>query len=196
MMKDDEFDEKLKYLTSVVKTYPDFPKKGVLFYDIFSILSDPKASEVMFELSIEVISKRLKLSGVKVDLIVGLETRGFLIGSVIALKLGLGFIPIRKHTEKGSKLPGEIFTVKYETEYSKDQFDLPSNYFKKGCNVLIVDDLVATGGSLKAAEDLLTQAGCNVVGVFCPFELVMLKGKEKLQKVKSEDFLSLIKYND
>ena len=195
-MKQSDFDEKLKYLTSIVKTYPDFPKKGVLFYDIFSILSDHKASEVMYELSCEIISNRFKTSGVKFDLIVGLETRGFLIGSVLALKLGVGFIPIRKHTEKGSKLPGEIFTVKYETEYSKDQFDLPSNYFKKGCNVLIVDDLVATGGSLRADEDLLSKAGCNVVGVFCPFELVMLKGKEKLQKVKSDDFLSLIKYDN
>lgn len=195
-MKQSDFDEKLKYLTSVVKTYPDFPKKGVLFYDIFSILSDHKASEVMYELSCEIITNRFKTSGVKFDLIVGLETRGFLIGSVLALKLGVGFIPIRKHTDKGSKLPGEIFTVKYETEYSKDQFDLPSNYFQKGCNVLIVDDLVATGGSLRAAEDLLSQAGCNVVGVFCPFELVMLKGKEKLQKVKSDDFLSLIKYDN
>lgn len=195
-MKQIDFDEKLKYLTSVVKTYPDFPKKGVLFYDIFSILSDHKASEVMYELSCEIIINRFKTSGVKFDLIVGLETRGFIIGSVLASKLGVGFIPIRKHTDKGSKLPGEIFTVKYETEYSKDQFDLPSNYFQKGCNVLIVDDLVATGGSLKAAEDLLSQAGCNVVGVFCPFELVMLKGKEKLQKVKSDDFLSLIKYDN
>lgn len=187
--------ENLELIVKSVKTYPDFPKPGILFYDIFSLLSDSKLFKILLDLSEKCIKKFLKENNLSIDLVAGLESRGFLLAT-LADRLGSGFIPIRKKTEKGSKLPGETINIKYGTEYSKDAFELQLNYIKKGAKVFLVDDLLATGGSAQAAETLVTNAGGTVVGLFCPFEICFLKGRNNLKTIKPEAVLSIIELKD
>lgn len=183
----------LELLVSKIKTYDDFPKPGIKFFDIFSILGNSEMSKLLWKHTMRIINDYLTETGTKIDYVVGLESRGFLIGTVIAERLSAGFVPIRKHTKSGSKLPGDVVNVVYTTEYSSDSFDLQLNYLEKGKNVMLVDDLVATGGSLRASQELIEKAGCKVVTVFCAFELSELNGRKKVNDLKENSFLSLIK---
>ena len=182
--------EDIQLLKEKVLKYQDFPKPGIVFYDIFSILANPLLSEVMYRNSVIVIEEYLKKSNKEFNVFIGLESRGFLLGAVLAEKFKVGFVPIRKKSQKNTKLPGKLLTVNYTTEYSEDSFDLQEISINKDSKVILVDDLVATGGSLQATEKLVNLAGGQVVGTFCIFEITDLKGKEKLKDPSS--FVSLI----
>lgn len=164
--------EKLK---AMIESHPDFPKKGILFRDMFPILRDPTAYEELVELLVHRI--RSSISDSKVDVVLGLDARGFLVAPSVALKLNAGFVPVRK----GGKLPGPTEQVSFDLEYGKDVFEIQKSALRGGQNVMIVDDLIATGGSMSAACQLARKMGCNVLGCLTVIELLELDGKSKLQ---------------
>jgi adenine phosphoribosyltransferase len=164
--------EKLKLM---VENYQDFPKKGILFRDMLPILRDPRTFQELIELLVHVV--RSKLPHSNIDIVVGLDARGFLLAPLVALKLNAGFVPVRKQ----GKLPGPTERVEYSLEYGQDIFEVQKTAFSKGQNVIIVDDLIATGGTMNAACQLLQQLDCNVLGCLVALELVELKGKDKLR---------------
>ncbi|XP_053987063.1 adenine phosphoribosyltransferase [Hylaeus anthracinus] len=162
--------EKIQLLRNAIKAYPDFPTPGVVFRDIFSVFSNMIALRAMKDLIVE------HVLFLEVDLIVGLDSRGFLFGPMISMELGKPFLPIRK---KG-KLPGNVVEKSFTLEYGKATFEIQSDNIKKGTRVLIVDDLLATGGSMAAALELLQTLGCEVVECLVIIEITGLKGREKL----------------
>ncbi|KAJ1887053.1 adenine phosphoribosyltransferase [Kickxella alabastrina] len=162
--------EKVKEL---VREYPDFPSEGILFRDIFPIFHHPEAVECLINHFVELIKALNK----QVDVIVGLDARGFLFGPLIAIKLGVSFVPVRKR----GKLPGQLVSVTYMKEYGPDVFEMQADGIKAGQNVVIVDDLLATGGSCKAAEDLVAQMKGNVILNTFVISLVGLEGDKKLK---------------
>jgi adenine phosphoribosyltransferase len=140
-----------------IPRYTDFPKKGILFSDIVSMFSDGLISSFL----IDIIRNEIKTE-FPYDYIVGLESRGFIIGSMIARDLGCGFIAIRKE----GKLPGETYKVSYEKEYGKDVFEIQKNVIKENARILVVDDILATGGTLMAAKELLSNFKLHCVDYF------------------------------
>eukprot|EP00118_Oscarella_pearsei_P025356 m.308040 g.308040 ORF g.308040 m.308040 type:complete len:184 (+) comp43301_c0_seq1:64-615(+) len=162
----------LDSVQSLITAYSDFPKAGIKFRDIFPIFQDASVFQSLIDLMVEELRKLC--SGKKIDAVLGLEARGFLFAPIIALKMGVAFVPVRK---KG-KLPGDVKTFIYEKEYGKDQFEIQSGSLKKGQNVIVVDDLVATGGSLAAVCSLVKQADCNVLQCMVLIELSDLNGKK------------------
>uniref|UniRef100_A0A146KMQ9 Adenine phosphoribosyltransferase n=1 Tax=Lygus hesperus TaxID=30085 RepID=A0A146KMQ9_LYGHE len=176
-------ERKLELVKSHINSYPDFPKEGILFRDIFSVFHHHKASVVLQEL----ITDHVKSVDKPVDAVVGLESRGFLFGPQIAITLGVPFVPIRK---KG-KLPGELVRMEYSLEYGKDVIELQKQSLSGKSSVLIVDDLLATGGTMKAACDLISSCGVDVAECFVIMELSGLGGKSKI----TAPFHSLICYD-
>ena len=159
------------------KFYDDFPKKGVKFMDLFSITSNPAFFRQLNEDSAAIIRRELGLEGSAFTHIVGLESRGFIQGPTLAQIFNVPFLPIRK---KG-KLPGECYKEEYGTEYSKDVCEIQKDALPQGAKVLIVDDLLATGGTLLAAENLCKKIpGVEVIGSFCLFEISFFKGRDRL----------------
>ena len=169
-------------LRKCIAEIPDFPKKGVLFRDVTTLLQDPKA----FKLAIEELKK--KCLEKHVNVIVGIESRGFIFGSIIAHELGVGFVPIRK---KG-KLPRDVVSAEYGLEYGKDCIEMHKDAIVKGQNVMIIDDLLATGGTSEAAVKLIESVGGKVVGLGFLIELRSLKGRDKL---KGYNVFSLVQYD-
>ncbi|KAG7164342.1 adenine phosphoribosyltransferase-like [Homarus americanus] len=167
-------DKRVECITKKIASYPDFPKPGIVFKDIFSVLADPP----VFKDLMVIFEERIRAICPDVEIIVGLESRGFLLGTPLALALGVPFVPVRK---KG-KLPGELKQVSYKLEYGTDVFEAQANSVKPGQKVVIVDDLLATGGTMKAACDLVTSLGGAVAVCFVCIELVDLKGREQLTK--------------
>ncbi len=163
--------EKIK---KAIRTIPHFPKKGIMFRDITTLLKDADA----FKETIDALVERYRNQSL--DLVAGIESRGFIIAGAIAYLLGKGFIPIRKP----GKLPAETFRVEYELEYGKDAVEMHKDSVFKGARVLVVDDLLATGGTMKAACDLVETAGGTVVECAFIVDLPDLKGREKLQKYR------------
>ena len=168
-------------LKSKIRTIPDFPKKGIMFKDITPLLRDAAA----FKQAVNQIKEYFKNK--KIDVIASAESRGFIIGAALANELNAGFVPLRKP----GKLPHKTLRQEFITEYSTDAFEIHADAVLKGENVLLVDDLLATGGTARAAIDLIEKLGGNVVGIAFLIELTFLNGKEKL---KGYDILSLIKY--
>uniref|UniRef100_A0A0P4VTL8 Adenine phosphoribosyltransferase n=1 Tax=Scylla olivacea TaxID=85551 RepID=A0A0P4VTL8_SCYOL len=166
-------DTRIKKIADTVSTYPDFPKPGIIFRDIFPVLADP----AVFTDLINVMVERVQASHPTPDVVVGLESRGFLFGTPLALALKVPFVPVRK---KG-KLPGEVKQVSFSLEYGTDIFEAQAGRIKAGQNVLIVDDLLATGGSMKAACELVTSMGGEVTLCLVCIELVDLKGRNKVE---------------
>jgi len=164
----------LEELKRNIKSYPDFPQPGIIFRDIFSLLGNPKVAKILRLLLTEYVKKHF--SGAQI--IVGLESRGFLFGSTLALDLELPFVPIRK---KG-KLPGELVSISYGLEYGTDTFEIQKDSIQAQQKVLIVDDLLATGGSLDAAVKLIEKVGGQVIGSLVVMELVDLKGRDKISQ--------------
>jgi adenine phosphoribosyltransferase len=173
------FDE--SSMKSRIRSIPNYPKKGIMFYDITTLLKDADA----FAKCIDHIAQIL--DGRKIDYIVGIDARGFIIGAALAYKLKKGFIPIRK---KG-KLPHKTVSKSYDLEYGTDTIEMHIDAVEKGDNVVVVDDLLATGGTAKAAAELVTGAGANIISLIFLVELKDLKGREKLQDY---NIISLIKY--
>ncbi len=159
-------------LKDYIRSIQDYPKEGILFRDITTLLKDKEA----FKLAIDKMAEQVKDK--KVDLIVGAESRGFLIGSALAYKMNCGFIPVRK---KG-KLPYKTISEEYALEYGTDTLYMHEDAIKKGDNVLVVDDLIATGGTALAMIKMVEKLGGNVVGSSFLIELEELNGRKEIEK--------------
>jgi adenine phosphoribosyltransferase len=167
-------------LKTYIRDIPDFPKKGIIFKDITTLLKEGPA----FKEAVDRIVSEYKNK--KVDAVLSVESRGFLFGAAVAYNLGVGVVPVRK---KG-KLPHKTCSATYQLEYGTDTLEMHEDAFKKGAKVLIVDDLLATGGTTAAVIELVKKLGGEVIGIAFVIELVPLKGREKL---KGYPILSLIK---
>ncbi|KAM6916445.1 adenine phosphoribosyltransferase [Xenentodon cancila] len=165
-------ESKLQLLRRHVRAYPDFPKKGVLFRDICPILKEPAALTAVIDLFEEHVRKNHS----QVDLILGLDARGFLFGPLLAQRLGVGFILVRK---KG-KLPGATVSVAYDLEYGKAEVEIQEDAVSEGQKVLIIDDLLATGGTMHAACELMRMRAAEVLGCLVLIELKDLNGAATL----------------
>lgn len=168
-------------LKELVRDVPDFPKKGIVFKDITPLFRNPSSLKEI----VDTIADRY--AGKAIDVVVGAEARGFLIGPSIAMKLNAGFVPIRKP----GKLPCETATMTYELEYGTDTLAIHKDAISNNDSVLMVDDLLATGGTMAASCDLVESLGGKIVGCAFIIELDFLHGKEKLEKF---DVFSLIHY--
>ena len=164
-----------------IRNIPDFPKPGILFRDISTLLSDGEA----FKSAVDLLA--VKFKDEKIDFIVGVEARGFILGGAVAYKLGAGFVPVRK---KG-KLPWKTKSVTYSLEYGTDTLEIHEDAIPAGSRVLIIDDLLATGGTVKAVTDLVKQLGGKIIGIGFVIELFDFKGKEKFKEYPVH---SLIKF--
>jgi adenine phosphoribosyltransferase len=168
-------------LKSYIRTVPDFPKKGIMFRDVTTLMQN----RIALSQSIDDLYSLIKHK--KIDIVCGIESRGFIFGSPLALKLGCGFVPIRKL----GKLPSETVSIEYSLEYGKDSIEMHKDAIKEGDNVLLVDDLIATGGTIQAAAKLVEKAGGIVSAIVFLIELTDLHGRDKL---KSYDVYSLLEY--
>ena len=168
-------------LSQKIRNIPDFPKKGIAFKDITPLLQDASS----FKRAILLLAKHYRNS--KISSLVSVESRGFILGAALAYELGVGFIPVRKP----GKLPYRVKRISYSLEYGEDTIEIHEDAIKKGEKVLVVDDLIATGGTAQAVCKLVEKLGGMVVGVCFLVELTYLKGKEKL---KGYDIFSLIKF--
>ena len=171
----------MKDLKGLIRSIPDFPKKGIVFRDITPLLADADG----FKQAVEAIAKRFKAA--KPEMVVGVEARGFIIGPAVALKLDAGFIPVRKP----GKLPYKTKSASYQLEYGTDKIEIHADAVQPGQKVLIVDDLLATGGTAAATCDLVETMGGKIVGCAFLIELSFLNGREKLKK---HDVFTLIDY--
>lgn len=168
-------------LKDKIRVIEDFPKPGISFKDITTLLQDPEA----FKETIDTLCDYVKDKNI--DVVVGPEARGFLLGTPIAYKLGVGFVPVRKP----GKLPGDTLRYEYKLEYGNDALEIHKDGIKKGQRVLIVDDLLATGGTISSATKLIEQLGGEVVSIAFIVELTGLKGRDLL---KGYDVNSVVQY--
>lgn len=169
-------------LEKTIRNIPDFPKEGILFRDISTLLQNKEA----FKQAVDELSAKYKNE--KIDKVVAVEARGFILGGAIAHKIGAGFVPVRK---KG-KLPWKTKSVTYELEYGTDTLEIHQDAINAGERILIVDDLLATGGTVKAVTELVKNQKGEIAGIAFLVELVDLKGKDKL---KDYQLHSLIKFH-
>lgn len=167
---------------AMIRDVEDFPKKGILFKDITTALKDAQTLRKMIDFLCE------QYKGVKIDYIVGLESRGFIFGMPVAYNLNAGFIPVRKP----NKLPAKTIKESYELEYGSDTIEMHEDALKAGDRVLIVDDLLATGGTAAAACNLVYKTGAEIVGCAFLIELNGLNGRNKLPK--DVEVVSMIEY--
>lgn len=163
-------------LKALIREIPDFPKEGILFRDITTLLQDPAG----LKYALDELTERCR--ALKPDCIVGIESRGFIFGMPIADRLGVGFVPVRKP----GKLPAAIHAVEYELEYGSDRLELHQDAFKPGSRVVIVDDLLATGGTAQAAAQLIGKTEAELAGFVFAIELAGLTGRSKLPEVVVE----------
>ncbi len=169
-------------LKALIRDIPDFPKPGILFRDITTLLRDPAGLCYTIDLLAD------KCAGLGADYIVGMESRGFIFGAPLACKLGAGFIPVRKP----GKLPGAVHSVEYELEYGTDRLEMHQDALSGACRVLIVDDLIATGGTAAATAKLIQQqTACDLVGFAFVIELTDLAGRNNLPEVP---IVTLVQY--
>jgi adenine phosphoribosyltransferase len=157
-------------LKKLIREVPDFPKKGILFYDITTLLKDKLGLAML----IDALSEHYLTAGI--DLVLGMEARGFIFGPAIAYRLNAGFIPVRKQ----KKLPGETVSHTYDLEYGTDTLEIHKDAIQPGQRVLIVDDLLATGGTAEATAKLATKLGANICGLSFLVELDFLNGRKRL----------------
>ena len=165
-------DDDAAYLISLIRTIPDFPKKGILFRDFIPAMSDPRGLAII----LDAMKRTLPVKPEDFDLVAGLEARGFLIGPQLATDLGKGFLPMRK----AGKLPDPTYSQEYALEYGNARIEIEQGSLSQGQRVLIVDDLIATGGSAQAAARLVEQAGGQVAGFSFVMELNGLDGRKAL----------------
>lgn len=174
-------EDNIQKIKSMIRDVIDFPKKGIVFKDITTALKDAKTLQIMIDEIYEHFKDK------KIDYIAGIESRGFIFGMPLAYKLNCGFIPIRKP----KKLPAEVISQEYELEYGTDKIEIHKDALKKGDRVLIIDDLLATGGTAQAAVKLVSKIA-DVIGIAFVIELEDLKGREKLPQ--DVEIVSLVKY--
>lgn len=166
---------------SKIREVENFPKEGILFRDITTALKEPETLRVMIDYLCE------QFKDEKIDYIAGIESRGFIFGMPMAYKMNAGFVPVRKP----NKLPAATYSQEYELEYGTDKIEIHQDAFPEGANVLVVDDLLATGGTAEAACKLIKKAGANLVGIAFLIELTALEGRKKLEGV---NVVSMLKY--
>jgi adenine phosphoribosyltransferase len=171
----------MESLKARIRHVPDFPKPGILFYDVTTLLKDREG----FRLAIEALAA--PFVDERIDVVAGIESRGFIFGAAVADRLGAGFVPVRKP----GKLPAATERVSYELEYGTDSLEVHLDAVAKGQQVLIVDDLLATGGTARATVDLMRRIGGDVRGVACMIELTALAGRSRLA---GEHLFTLLKY--
>jgi len=176
-----DVDGQIESLKKAIRDVPDFPKPGIVFKDITTLLKDPVALRRALDLFTVLCGDR------PVDKVVAIESRGFILGSVLALRLGAGFVPVRKP----GKLPSKSLRAAYQLEYGTDSLEMHEDAIGSGESVLIVDDVIATGGTAAAVAGLVEQGGGRVSALAFLVELGFLKGREKLG---GRDVLSLIRY--
>jgi adenine phosphoribosyltransferase len=160
-------------IKSLIRTIPHYPKQGIMFRDITTLLKDPKGLQLLVDGLAEQYANQ------KIDKIVGIEARGFVIGAAVAYKLGVGFVPIRK----SGKLPAQTFQQEYALEYGTDVMEIHQDAISEGEQVLLLDDLIATGGTAIAAVSLIKQLGGNINGCAFVIDLPDLGGMQRLQKL-------------
>ncbi len=170
-------------IQSVIRDVPDFPRPGIIFKDITPILMNPTLSEEVVD------GMKQELNGVKIDAVVGVESRGFLFGMMLANVLGVPFVPVRK----AGKLPYKVVSQKYELEYGAAEVEMHVDAIQKDWNVVLHDDLLATGGTAAAAAELIEKLGGKVSAFAFVIELGFLNGTEALKKY-SDKMISLVKY--
>lgn len=171
----------MSILATAVREVPDFPQPGVLFKDITPLLADPAA----FSSAVDAIV--VSFGRGTIDKVVGIEARGFIVAAPVAYHFGAGFVPLRK----AGKLPYDTMSERYELEYGAEMLEVHADAFGPGDRVLIVDDVLATGGTARAACDLVARAGAEVAGLAFVLELGFLGGADKLTEF---DFVSLVRY--
>jgi adenine phosphoribosyltransferase len=172
----------MEHLKKLIREVPNFPKEGVNFYDITTLLKDADG----LKQTIDALAAEYK--GEKIDTVIGVESRGFIFAAPLAYHLGAGFVPVRKP----KKLPAECVSVSYDLEYGQDTLEMHRDAVGEGHRVLIMDDLLATGGTAKAVVDLVEGLGGEIVGLLFVVELDFLKGREKFN---GYDVRSLINYD-
>ena len=165
-------------ITKLIRTIPHYPKEGIMFRDITTLLKDPEG----FKTTINLLVNKYKNSNI--DYIAGIEARGFILGSALAFALGKGFIPVRK---KG-KLPGKTITQSYDLEYGSDTIEIHEDAIHKGANILLIDDLIATGGTAIGAITLIEKVGGKVVECAFVVDLPELGGAKKIQDLGHKVF--------
>jgi len=168
-------------LEKYIRNIPDFPKPGILFRDVTTLIQEGKA----FKASVDALVKKYK--GKKIDKVAAVEARGFVFGAAVAYRLGVGFVPVRK---KG-KLPFKTHSVTYSLEYGTDTLEIHQDAINKGERVLVIDDLLATGGTVKGVTELVEGLGGKIISIAFIIELFDLNGRDKL---KGYDVYSLIKF--
>jgi adenine phosphoribosyltransferase len=161
-------------LKEKIRNIPDFPKKGIMFRDITTLLQDPKATKKAIQGMLEPFRNE------KIDAVIGTESRGFIFGAIMAYELETSFVPVRKP----GKLPFETEKASYEKEYGSDELEMHKDAIKKGDKVLVCDDLLATGGTSKAVKELVEKLGGEIIGFCFLIELSFLNGREKLKPHK------------
>jgi adenine phosphoribosyltransferase len=171
----------MEHLRKLIREVPDFPKAGINFYDITTLLQDSEGLKNTIEALHGLVANE------KVDTVIGVESRGFIFATPLAIRLNAGFVPVRKP----NKLPAEKVSVSYDLEYGQDTLEMHRDAVGEGHRILIVDDLLATGGTAKAVVDLVESLGGHVVGLLFVIELDFLNGREKFNGKRVE---SLIRY--
>jgi adenine phosphoribosyltransferase len=171
----------LEQIKGLIRDVPDFPQEGIVFKDITPVLSDPIAFSTLIDLIVVHFGRG------NVDKVVGIEARGFILASPVAYHFGAGFVPVRKQ----GKLPSETVSQEYELEYGTATLEIHRDAVRPGERVLIVDDVLATGGTARATVSLVEQIGGKVCGVACLIELGFLKGREQLP---GHELFTLIRY--
>jgi len=172
-----------KSIKSKIRTVPHWPKEGIMFKDITTLLKDADG----FKETIDLLYERYKEK--KIDKVIGIESRGFIFGAPLAYLLGCGFVPVRKP----GKLPAECESEEYTLEYGTDKIEIHKDAIEKGDKVLIVDDLIATAGTAKAARNLVKKLGGDIVECAFIIELIDLRGRDKL---KGENIYSVVEFED
>lgn len=169
-------------LKSLIRDIPDFPKPGIMFRDITTLLRNPEGLRYTIDAMYE------KVAPLSVDYVVGIESRGFMFGTPLACKLDAGFVPARKP----GKLPAAVHSVEYQLEYGTDRLEMHQDAFHPACRVLVVDDVIATGGTAAATAKLVEQTGCELVGFGFIIELTFLEGRKNLPE--DVPVISLVQY--
>jgi adenine phosphoribosyltransferase len=170
-------------LKEMIRAVPEFPKPGILFYDITTLLKDKTGFAQLIDAFAQYYI------GKKVDLVLGIEARGFIFGPALAYRLNAGFVPVRKP----KKLPAPVEKVTYDLEYGSDSLEIHKDAIQPGQRVIIVDDLLATGGTMEATIELVKKLGGEIVGLTVAIELDFLKGREKFPEI---DVFSLMHYDE
>ena len=172
----------MHHLKKLIREVPDFPKAGILFYDITTLLKDKTGLRGVID------GLKERCAGLHVDVVLGIEARGFIFAPALAYALGAGFVPVRKP----KKLPADRHSVTYDLEYGSDTLEIHRDAVPEGCRILIVDDLLATGGTAQATARLVEELGGTVVGMAFVVELTFLNGRDRLN---GYNIISLLQYD-